>query len=85
MFEDRVEKHTDNISDQINEMGCAYVDFFLKNPAYLRLLFFSDIDKKISMSDSSDEEKMEKPEAVFYTVVNRYVTEQKSLKKHGSR
>lgn len=43
-----VEKFSDNPKKQLQEMGIAYIDFFVKNPEYLRLLFLSDIRHKIN-------------------------------------
>lgn len=45
-----VDKYHDDPAKQIREMGCSYIKFFTENPEYLRLIFLSDIDKRINIS-----------------------------------
>jgi AcrR family transcriptional regulator len=65
----------DDVRDQVKEMGSAYVRFFVENPAYLRLLFFSDLFQWIDGKLSDGGEKLEKPESTFYETINRYANE----------
>lgn len=41
-----VDKYPNNPKYQLKEMGCAYVEFFAKNPEYLRLMFLSDLSER---------------------------------------
>lgn len=70
-----ITKYPDDVRSQVNEMGCAYVRFFVENPAYLRLLFFSDVGRQIDEKLANGDETLEKPESTFYDVLNRYAAE----------
>ena len=63
------------VHEQIREMGCAYVRFFVENPEYLRLLFFSDLNRRIDVRRVNFSETLEKPEMIFYEAINRYIAE----------
>lgn len=69
-----VEKFPDNPKKQLKEMGIAYVDFFVKNPEYLRLLFFSDIRSRINQDFCLAEKHFESghPFQTFFSAVERY-------------
>ncbi len=69
-----VAAYPDNTTDQINEMGCAYVGFFLKNPVYLRLMFLDDLNKKIDLPPGSNGSL---PKNVFLETVGRYAAEKR--------
>jgi Transcriptional regulator len=70
-----VARYPGDVRGQVNEMGCAYVRFFVENPAYLHLLFFSDIFRWIDGKLADGDEKLEKPERTFYDAINRYANE----------
>lgn len=74
-LETAIAQYPGDVRGQVNEMGCAYVRFFVENPAYLRLLFFSDIFRWIDGKLVSGDEKLEKPESTFYDTINRYANE----------
>lgn len=76
-----VTAHPDSITDQISEMGCAYVGFFLKNPVYLRIMFLSNLDKKVNLPPESDGSL---PRNVFLEAVRRYAAE-KAAKSSGGQ
>ena len=40
-----VDKYPDDSQSQLKEMGYAYIEFFVKNPEYLHLIFLSDKSK----------------------------------------
>lgn len=69
-----VEKFPDNPKKQLKEMGIAYVDFFGKNPEYLRLLFLSDIRSKMNKDFCLRESHLESghPFQTFFQAVERY-------------
>jgi AcrR family transcriptional regulator len=69
-----VAAHPDSTKDQINGMGCAYVSFFLENPVYLRLMFLSDLDKKVDLPPQGNGSQ---PRNVFFETVRRYAAEKK--------
>lgn len=54
-LEKAVTLHPDDPARQLNEMGVAYIIFFRENPEYFRLLFLSDIKKKIHIADNGKE------------------------------
>ena len=70
-----IAKHPNDVRSQVNEMGCAYVQFFVENPAYLRLLFFSDVSRRIDEKFSDGDIVFEKPKNTFYDTINRYADE----------
>lgn len=74
-LKDAVARYPGDVHGQVNEMGCAYVRFFVENPAYLRLLFFSDIGRRLSERPAGGEEPLEKPESTFHDVLDRYAAE----------
>lgn len=74
-----IAKHPDNVRSQVNEMGCAYVQFFVENPAYLRLLFLSDVSRRIDGKLSSGDVVFEKPKNTFYDAINRYAIENHAI------
>lgn len=74
-----IAKHPNDVHGQINEMGCAYVQFFVENPAYLRLLFFSDIGRRIGSIIENGDVMLEKPKTTFYNALNRYAVEDSAI------
>lgn len=69
-----VDKHPDDPKKQVKEMGVAYVRFFAENPEYLRLLFLSDMKRRLS-EDIRCTEAHFTPGHPFYTfskAVERY-------------
>jgi AcrR family transcriptional regulator len=40
-------QHPDDPASGLREMGMAYINFFIENPEYLRLLFLSDIQERM--------------------------------------
>lgn len=72
-----VAAHPDSTTDQINEMGCAYVEFFLENPVYLRLVFLDDLNKKVALPPGSNGSQ---PKNVFLETVGRYAAEKREEK-----
>lgn len=70
-----IAKHPGDARGQVNEMGCAYVRFFVENPAYLRLLFFSDVGRRIDGKLANGGAALEKPKNTFYDAINRYAAE----------
>jgi hypothetical protein len=53
-FNDRLEQavmdHEADPKQQLKDLGIAYIRFFIENPEYLQLLFFSDLRKALSNS-----------------------------------
>lgn len=74
-LKDAIAHYPGDVHDQLHEMGCAYVRFFVENPSYLRLIFFSDLFRRIDASGISGGERLEKPEMTFYDTVNRFAAE----------
>lgn len=74
-----IAQYPGDVRGQVDEMGCAYVRFFVENPAYLRLLFFSDIYRWIDGKLVDGGEKLEKPESTFYDTINRYAAESSAI------
>ncbi len=70
-----IAQYPGDIRGQVNEMGCAYVQFFVENPAYLRLVFLSDIGKQVNEKLVNNGVILENPENTFYEVINRYADE----------
>ena len=81
-----VEKFPDDPRKQLREMGCNYVEFFVKNPEYLRLIFLSDIAQKMKFEEivlancTSDHDRTGKPFETFYKTVERYKNQYHSKK-----
>lgn len=73
-----IAKYPDDVRSQINEMGCAYVQFFVENPSYLRLIFFSDICRRTYEKLENSYIPLEKPENTFYDTINRYIIEKRA-------
>lgn len=67
-----VEKHPDDVRGEISEMGCAYVRFFVENPAYLRLLFFSDVARWLDAEHINYADTFEDPKQTFLDTISRY-------------
>jgi len=69
-----LEKFPDNPKKQLKEMGIAYVNFFVKNPEYLRLLFLSDIKSKMKIDPCLSENHLMEghPFHTFFSAVERY-------------
>lgn len=69
-----VEKFPDDSKKQLKEMGVAYVDFFIRNPEYLRLLFFTDMSlkNKYEASKPADHSMENHPYMTLYHAVERY-------------
>ena len=76
-----VDKHPDDPRSQLKEMGMAYIQFFAENPEYLRLIFLSDISKKVNMDICREKDtihcednhfKEGHPFSTFYRTVERY-------------
>ena len=73
-LERAVNKYPDNPARQLDEMGVAYIQFFVENPEYLRLLFLSkyqnnngtSIDNNINLSSH------ELPFHTFYKTVESF-------------
>lgn len=67
-------KFPDDPKKQLKEMGIAYVDFFVKKPEYLRLLFFSDIKSKMNIDSCLSENHFVDghPFHTFFSAVERY-------------
>lgn len=78
-----VDRYPDDPRSQIKEMGCSYIKFFTENPEYLRLIFLSDIDKRISNNcdniDKSSQfignENYIHPLQILYKAVERFKNE----------
>jgi len=70
-----VAMHPGDVGAQIDEMGCAYVHFFMENPSYLRLLFLSDIHRRIDTRFGGRSGLFENPEETFYDAIRRYAAE----------
>lgn len=72
------QKYEEDPVKRLYEIGCAYIGFFIKNPAYLRLVFFNGLARKlrIQAEKQSDETfqgtTLSKPFQTFYTAVERY-------------
>lgn len=82
-----VDKYPNDPKSQLKEMGCAYIEFFALNPEYLRLIFLSDIDKRLRIGcgytndDDSDGLKNNNPNdnpfGVLYKAVESYMAKKK--------
>jgi Transcriptional regulator len=55
VIREAVGKYPDNPEYQLKEMGCAYIQFFVENPEYLRLMFLSDLKEKMKDSLGNSE------------------------------
>lgn len=75
VLEQAVQKHPDNPSKQLTEMGVAYVQFFVENPEYLRLLFLSNMKDKMNAVCQCSQEATasQDPFLTFYDTVGRYI------------
>lgn len=80
-LEQAEEKYPNDPKSQLQAMGVAYIKFFSENPEYLRLIFLSDINKKVDIAairekiDGSCGENQLKdghPFTTFYRAVERY-------------
>lgn len=74
ILEKAVEDNPEDSQKQLSDMGVAYIKFFVENPEYFRLLFFSDFGKK-AYADFPNQEKCpsdENPFYIFYKTVERY-------------
>ncbi|MDR3588014.1 MAG: TetR/AcrR family transcriptional regulator [Desulfosporosinus sp.] len=69
-----LEKFPDDPKKQLKEMGIAYVNFFVHNPEYLRLLFLSDIKSKMKIDPCLSENHFldGHPFHTFFNAVKRY-------------
>lgn len=74
-LKDAIRQHPGDLPAQIREMGCAYVRFFLENPAYLRIIFFSNIAKRVDFRDMDGMDVLEKPEMTFYDAIYGFAAE----------
>lgn len=79
-----VDRYPDDTRSQLKEMGCAYVKFFMENPEYLRLIFLSDIVKKINTSEMKPENLCitsqgcdNHPFGILYKTVESYIKGEK--------
>jgi AcrR family transcriptional regulator len=72
-LEKAVEDNPDNPHKQLNEMGVAYIKFFVENPEYFRLLFLSDYQGKICVDFRSQTEHLtsDNPFYTFHKTVER--------------
>lgn len=77
-------KHPNDPKKQLKEIGIAYIRFFSKNPEYLRLIFLSDVFKKMNVTKSEDYEDIGSSQnylnrrqsfAIFYNAVKNYVAD----------
>ncbi|RNC63186.1 MAG: hypothetical protein AWM53_01572 [Candidatus Dichloromethanomonas elyunquensis] len=69
-----VKKYPGNPQKQLKEMGLAYINFFVKNPEYLRLLFLSNIKTKINLDFCLQENHLTPghPFQTFFQAVENY-------------
>ena len=89
-FDDVLQKAVDKFPDdprkQLREMGCAYMEFFVRNPEYLRLMFLSNLRQKMNFDETglayriSDYEGTGHPFETFYKTVERYKNKYHSKK-----
>jgi AcrR family transcriptional regulator len=72
-LEEAVKKHADP-REGLNEMGMAYIRFFVENPEYMRLIFLSGIERRVrsEINDREDHFQGGHPFATFYEAVKRY-------------
>lgn len=85
-LQEAVDKYPDDPKSQLKEMGCAYIKFFVENPEYLRLIFLSDIKKRINNSWENpddcdcftDQQSYVQPFEILYRAAERYKAEVKS-------
>lgn len=79
-LQEAVDKYPDDPASQLREMGYSYIKFFTENPEYLRLIFLSDIDKRISIDCNNLDEHNQfisiesniHPFQILYKTVERY-------------
>nr|WP_319488769.1 TetR/AcrR family transcriptional regulator [uncultured Caproiciproducens sp.] len=83
-LEHAVEKHPADPKSQLREMGFAYIQFFVENPEYMRLIFLSDTIQKVNsagfIENSGTDNPLKHlgdghPFATFQKTIERYKTE----------
>ncbi len=70
-----VDKHPDDPRSQIQEMGVAYIRFFVEKPEYLRLIFLSDKRQTpiSSLGDCNEGESQKcHPFSTFFRTIEQY-------------
>ena len=80
VLQNAVDKYPDDSQSQLKEMGYAYIEFFVKNPEYLHLIFLSDKNKLFGgheeqMGNNGCLEALKRtgsPFGTFYKTVERY-------------
>ncbi|WP_236860134.1 TetR/AcrR family transcriptional regulator [Candidatus Formimonas warabiya] len=85
-LQEAVDQYPDDPKSQLKEMGCAYIKFFAENPEYFRLIFLSDINKKINHYQANpdqghyftDQYSSGHPFGTLYRAVERYLGERQS-------
>lgn len=85
-LQEAVDKYPDDPKSQLKEMGYSYIKFFAENPEYFRLIFLSDINKRININCENpdkhiyltDKNSNEHPFQMLYSAVERYRAEKQS-------
>lgn len=69
-----VSEYPDDADSQLREMAYLYVKFFIENPEYMKFLFFSDVSKRIEMTEGSFKlsGNMVKPYQTFIHAMEKY-------------
>ncbi len=75
-LKEAMSKHPGDNRNQLREMAFSYVEFLIKNPEYMRFLFFSDFNRKFSEEqlDKSLPYNMSLPYQTFIQAVRDYRT-----------
>jgi AcrR family transcriptional regulator len=74
-LEEAVNKYPNDNKSQLKEMGYAYVEFFVENPEYLRLLFLSDLAINFKNKHMETFKNGEQPFQTFYKAIERFQAE----------
>ena len=72
ILKEAVKKYPEDLQSQLKEMAFLYVKFLVENPEYMKFLFFSDFNKKLSTDNKDLSYSMSQPYSTFTETVQRY-------------
>ena len=68
-----LEKHPNDITDQLREMAFLYIKFFVENPEYMKFLFFSDFNQALQKQTGTPNiVEISRPYQTFIETVERF-------------